>query len=238
MIVRFALAALLLATALPAASQNYDANFALSLRGITGGRIALAGRQQGDAYSVGADAKATGLVGTLLKYGYEGQARGRYVNGRPVSQSYSETEDDDRERTQAEVTFRGTRPASVTFTPPRDPRDHDIDPTAQTGVIDPLSALYDVMRPTEPARACNRRYDLFDGRHVSRLTLGQPQADADGSIRCAAEYRRIAGYSPERLAERPVVALEVRYEPAGAGLVEIAELRSPTRFGNAVLRRQ
>ncbi|WP_299820674.1 DUF3108 domain-containing protein [uncultured Jannaschia sp.] len=229
---------LLLAAAFPAQAQELDARYDLSLRGITGGQIALAGRQEGAGYSVGAEAKATGLVGTLLKYGYEGRARGQYVAGRPVSQSYSEIENDDGERTEADVAFRGTRPAAVTFTPPREPRDHDIDPTAQRGVIDPLSALYDVMRPTTPSRACNRRYDLFDGRHVSRLTLGQPAAGADGTIRCAGEYRRIAGYAPERLAERPVVRLDILYAPAGPGAVAVSEVRSPTRFGDAVLRRR
>ena len=238
MTVRSAFAAILIAIALPAAAQDYDANFTLSLRGITGGEIGLAGRQQGPAYSVAAEAKATGLVGSLLKYGYEARANGRYVSGRPVSQSYSELEDDDGERTQAEVAFRGTRPATVTFTPPRDPQDHDIEPTEQTGVIDPLSALYDVMRPTEPGRACNRRYELFDGRHVSRLTLGQPETGGDGTIRCAGEYRRIAGYSPERLAERPVVRLDILYAPTGSGAVAVTEVRSPTRFGDAVLRRR
>ncbi|WP_292288904.1 DUF3108 domain-containing protein, partial [Marivita sp.] len=138
-----------LLAAAPAFAQGMDATYDLSLRGITGGAIALRGRDQGGSYSVSSAAKATGLVGALVKYGYEGRAQGRIRGGRYVSTEYTEIEVDDGERTSAVTRFSGTTPASVTFDPPRAPEPHDIDPTAQRGVIDPLTALYAVLQPVD-----------------------------------------------------------------------------------------
>ncbi|GIT91013.1 hypothetical protein JANAI62_14680 [Jannaschia pagri] len=230
--------ALALATALPAAAQSLDAQYALSLRGVTGGTIAIRGRTSGGSYSVSAAAKATGLVGSLVKYAFEGSAEGRVSGGRYTSSVYREREDDDGERTGSVTRFRGTTPSSVTFDPPRPPRPYDIDPTAQRGVIDPLTALYAILQPVAPGNACGQRYELFDGRHVSRMSLGAARAASDGTITCTGEYRRLRGYSAEELAERPTVVLTFTYAPIGAGQVQISEIRSSTKLGNAVLRRK
>lgn len=224
--------------ALPVAAQGIDAQYTLSLRGITGGTIALSGREQGRSYSVAAAARASGLVGALVKYGYEGTAQGRIQGGSYVSSVYTEVEVDDGERTSSVTRFRGRTPESVTFDPPRPPEPTDIDPAAQSGVIDPLTALYAVLQPTPAAQACNARFDLFDGRHVSRLSVGQPQPQANGTIICGAEYRRLRGYSPEDLEKRETVDMTFLYAPLPDGRMQVREIRSRTRLGDAVLRRQ
>lgn len=232
-----ALLAALLATP-AAAGTTLDAQYTLGLRGVNGGAIAMRATEEGGGYAVSARAQASGLVGALVAYSFEGATRGRVSEGRHVPQTYSETEVDDDERTVATTRFRGTTPRDVTFTPPRDPRPWDIDPAAQSGVIDPMTALYRVLRPVAPGGACAQSYDLFDGRHVSRIALGPAQAAADGTLRCAGEYRRLRGYDPEKLADQPVVALSFTYAPLGDGRVQVSEIRSATRLGDAVLRRK
>ncbi|TFL19805.1 DUF3108 domain-containing protein [Jannaschia formosa] len=237
MFARSLLCAVLLAAA-PVHAQGMDATYDLSLRGVTGGTIALRGRDQGGSYSVSSAAQATGLVGSLVKYGYEGSARGRIRNGRYVSSEYTEVEIDDGERTASVTRFDGTTPASVTFDPPRAPEPHDIDPTAQRGVIDPLTALYAVLQPVDPARACNVAYDTFDGRHVARLTIGPPSAAADGTLTCQGEYLRLRGYSAKDLERRPNALMTFTLTPVDGGRVQVSEIRSRTRLGDAVLRRR
>ena len=237
MIARSLLCAALLAAA-PAFAQGMDATYDLSLRGITGGVIALRGRDQGGSYSVSSAAKATGLVGALVKYGYEGRAQGRIRGGRYVSTEYTEIEVDDGERTSAVTRFSGTTPASVTFDPPRAPEPHDIDPTAQRGVIDPLTALYAVLQPVDPTRACNARFDTFDGRHVARLTMGPPVAGPDDTLICEGEYLRLRGYSAEDLERRPNAEMTFTLTPVAGGRVQVSEIRSRTALGDAVLRRR
>lgn len=237
--IRPILAVLAMLLAQPAAAATtLDAQYTLSLRGVNGGAIAMRATEEGGGYAVSSRAQSLGLVGALVAYSFEGATQGRVSGGRHVPERYSETEVDDGERTVATTTFAGDTPRDVTFTPPREPKPWDIDPAAQSGVIDPMTALYRVLRPVEPAGACNQSYDLFDGRHVSRIALGAARAGPDGTLRCIGEYVRIRGYDPEKMAERPRVALSFTYAPIGGGRVQVSEIRSATRLGDAVLRRR
>ncbi|MDB2407507.1 DUF3108 domain-containing protein [Jannaschia sp.] len=222
----------------PVAAQGMDATYDVSLRGVTGGTIALRGRDQGGGYSISSAAQATGVVGSLVKYGYEGRAQGSIRGGRYVSTEYTEIEVDDGERTSAVTRFNGGTPSGVTFDPPRAAEPHDIDPRAQRGVVDPLTALYAVLQPVDPGRACNARYDTFDGRHVARLSIGAPTAGADGTLTCQGEYVRLRGYSAKSLARRPNAQMTFTLTPVAGGRVQVSEIRSRTALGDAVLRRR
>lgn len=227
-----------LTLAAPAAAQGMDAQYTLSFRGLTGGQIGMRATETGDSYAVSAVARSSGIAGALAAYTYEGQAQGAVAGGRPVPTRYAEREDDDGEVTGSVIRFRGGAPRDVTFAPPREPRPHDVDPATVRGVVDPLTGLYLVLRDTDPSGACDQRHELFDGRHVSRLTLGPAQVSADGTIRCAGEYRRVAGYSPGDMERRPATPLAFVYGPAGGDRVRVTEVRSPTGLGEAVLRRR
>ncbi|MGB3409062.1 MAG: DUF3108 domain-containing protein [Jannaschia sp.] len=223
---------------MPLRAQGMDAQYTVSLRGITGGTIALRGQDSGATYSVSAAARASGLVGSLVKYAYDATAQGRIAAGQYVSGIYEEREDDDGERTASVTRFDGTTPASVTFTPPRAPQPWDIDPTEQRGVVDALTALYQVLRPVARQDACNASFETFDGRHVARLSLGAAQVGTDGAITCRGEYRRLRGYSAEDLERRPNAELTFVYDAVADGRVQVREIRSRTRLGDAVMRRQ
>ncbi|SDY77693.1 Protein of unknown function [Jannaschia faecimaris] len=232
-------AAFTILTALPAFAQStLDAKFDVSFRGIVGGQIAISANEKGGAYVVSAQGRPTGVIGAIVEYQYDGTARGIVRGGRHAVTTYEEQELDSGELTGAKMRFRNGRPTGVTFDPPRAPEPHDIDPTAQSGVIDTLSALYLMVRATAPDRACNQRYDLFDGRHVSRLTLGAAQVGDDGTISCAAEYLRLRGYTPEEMTKRSRVPMTVIYGPADFGRVQVTEIRATSRLGDAVLRRR
>lgn len=236
---RLIAAALLALTPLSALAQTtLDARFDVSFRGLTGGQIAIRANESGGAYVVTAQGRPTGVAGALVNYQYDGTARGTVSGGRYATTSYEERELDDGEQTNATMTFRGGRPTGVTFVPPRARKPYDLEPTEQSGVIDTLSALYLVMRPTDVGGACDQRYDLFDGRHISRLTLNAAQAGADGTVMCSGEYRRLKGYSPEEMAKRPRVPMTVIYAPTGDGRVQVTEIRASSRMGDAVLRRR
>ncbi|CUH40115.1 hypothetical protein JSE7799_02844 [Jannaschia seosinensis] len=224
--------------AMHAAAEELSARYDLSIRGITGGQITLGARMTDDAYSVASQAGATGLIGRLVRYGFEGRAQGRVAGDTLRSRTYTEVEVDDGERTVTETTFRDTRPVAVSVTPERAPEPWDIAPTEQAGMSDPLTALFSVMRPVPAREACAQVHDLFDGRHVSRLTLGPARARDGGGVVCDGEYRRLRGYEPRKMAEQPVVALTFLYAPTEDGRVQVDEIRSPTRFGDAVLRRR
>ena len=236
---RLIAAALLALTPLPALAQTtLDARFDVSFRGLTGGQIAISANESGGAYVVAAQGRPTGVMGALVNYQYDGTARGTVRRGQHAVRTYEERELDDGELTGATINFQGGQPTNVTFDPPRPAEPYDVDPTAQSGVIDTLSALYLLVRPTAAGETCDQRYDLFDGRHVSRLTLGPGKVGSDGTIACDGEYRRLRGYSPEEMAKTPRVPMTVIYAPRSDGRVEVTEIRAASRLGDAVLRRR
>ncbi len=84
---------------------------------------------------------------------------------------------------------------------------------------------------------CDLALKLFDGKRSSRLTLGAPQA-VDGGVACPGEYRRVAGFSAEDMAERSRFPFTVYLEPAGDGMMRVREVVMETLYGNARLKRR
>ena len=152
------LAVLAVVLALPAAAQTLQAQLDVSFRGLTGGSIGISARESGGRYSVAAHGRPTGVMGALVDYSYDGETRGIVSGDRYLSESYHEVELDRGERTVATTTFRDGRVTGVTFTPPRTPEPYDLDPTAQSGVIDTLTALYLLLKPTQPDQACGQQF--------------------------------------------------------------------------------
>ena len=67
--------------------------------------------------------------------------------------------------------------------------------------MDPLTAMFATLRDVAPGQECQVSLKMFDGRRATRLTLGGRQAAGD-KVTCAGEYRRVAGFSPEDMAEK------------------------------------
>ncbi|KIT15603.1 DUF3108 domain-containing protein [Jannaschia aquimarina] len=229
---------ILLSLAMPAWAETFTARFDMSLRGITGGQIALSAEETGGRYAVRATAQATGVARALVKKTYEGTARGRIMGGALRADSYSEVEVERSGRKTASMTFEGGRPVDVSLTPAPSAEPWDVDPGSLRNVSDPLSALWAILRPMSPDAACGMRFDLFDGRRVSRLDLSNRRAGSDGTILCDAAYKRLAGYPPDEMAERDGTRFTLTYAPRGDGRMEVIELRAPTSLGDAVLRRR
>ena len=235
--IRALLPLLPLVLALPAGAEPYSARFDLSLRGVTGGQMAVSGDEGGGRYAVSAAARPTGIAGRIVRKGYEGRASGRIAGGALRPEAYIEVETEDGAATRTELRLRGGRVADVSVAPAPEPEPWDVDPAALRGVGDPLTALYSVIRPQPASGACGRAIDVFDGRRVARLTLGPPRT-AEGGFACAARYDRRAGYSAEELAERDGTRFEVIFATRPDGRVEVVEMRAPTSLGTAVLRRR
>lgn len=232
------IASLIALLTLPASAQQVDeARFDVVLRGITAGQLVFRGEQLGPRYAVAGKVQSTGLIGRLVKFSYDATARGTLRNGRYTPSEYTEVADTGKRQSTSVMRYRRGVPQVQLITPPRPPAPFDLDPTTQSGTVDPLTSLYAMLRDVAPERACNARLVMFDGRRRSQFTLGAPEAQADGSVLCPGEYRRLAGFSPEDMAERSQFPLTFRLEPYGA-LLRVQEVRTPTLYGDAVLRRR
>jgi hypothetical protein len=219
---------LALASAAPAVAASGEASYDLSVRGIDAARMVISGREEGGRYAVTARVRSTGLLSLLTDLRYDVTTQGAFGPGRWRPSRYRERDEDDT----VEVTWGST--VSSVRTPPRD-RPRDVDPAAQRGAVDPLTALWATLRPQPAGSACNLTLQVYDGSRSGTFRLGAPQA-AGGGLRCAGSYRRTGGYSAEELQEGRDFDFTVVLEPAGDGLVRGSEVRMQTTYGPAALR--
>lgn len=229
--------ALWVALALPAGAERVDtASFKVYLKGLPIGILALSGIERDGTYAVAGKLKATGIIGALLKVGYEAEARGIVKDATFVPARYKEIRDDRNGRRTAWMDYRDGVPGPKRYDPPRKSTSGEVDPATQKGTVDPLTALYAVLRDQDGRDSCARTLAIFDGKKRAALRLS-PLAAGDAEIRCKGEYRRIAGYSAREMREKPVFPFTITYRLAD-GRWRAERIDTDTIHGRAVLRRR
>ena len=234
------LTAALLAPARPAAAEplRQEASFDLVMLGLTAGNLTFAGVEEEGSYAVTGTLASGGILAFIRKVRYDAEARGRVQDGRYIPRSYSEKADTGKRQSEAEMTYDDGVPRVMKYAPPRGKREWDVDPATQAGTVDILTALYATLQDVAPGQECNRETAMFDGRRASRLTLGAPTAGEDGSVTCPGAYRRVAGFSPEDMAERTEFPFTLTYAPGPDGRMRVVEVAMETLYGRARLVRQ
>ncbi|MDJ0858872.1 MAG: DUF3108 domain-containing protein [Dinoroseobacter sp.] len=239
---RVAKCALALATGLiclPVWAQSETATFDLKIRGITAASATFAANVSGQDYAVSGKMRTTGLVGTLVRAGYDGSAYGR-LRGENGYRSFSFTEKrvGRGETATASIRYNSGVPKVVSVSPPEDPGPFAVDPAKQAGTVDPMTAIWAALRDRPRDQVCALDLVVFDGDKRSGIRLRNPRENADGTITCQAEYRRIAGWSPEKLAERKSFPFTMTYTKKADGIWQVARAVSETRYGTAELTRR
>lgn len=249
--------ALALAAPLPAAGGGAEetagdtqttAEFELSIRGIPAGRLQLGSNENARSYSAAARMSATGFVGFIVALRYDAQVQGLKSGGDTglAPSRYEADIDSGRRKTRTLIDYPdGTPEVRVMRSdPPREPSDTPVDPASQTDALDPLTAMWLVMRPVPRADACALDLAVFDGQRRSALRHTGAERTGAGLV-CTAGLRRVAGYSREDMAEREVFALRMVYAPVAApdgedagDLVHLVEAEVDSRYGIARLKRR
>lgn len=195
---RMILAVLVALVAGPVVAEKASQSYSVYVGGLKAGSIGLAMDVSSRNYVARGVVKADGLLALFADFGFDGTVRGT-ISDNSVSPRNYEGEHRNRSGERLTVmTFSGNRPTSVKLTPPKDRRGYDIDPLAQSGTVDPVSASFLLLRDRPMEMACNQKIEIFDGTKRSRITLGTKQATEDGYV-CQGEYRRLAGFSPRQM---------------------------------------
>jgi hypothetical protein len=211
--------------------------FDISIKGLNAARLLIEGQGEGETYAAGGFLRSSGLLGWVKKIRYDASVAGKVKDGRYVPARYTEKADTGKRQSEAVMAYRAGVPQVKTYNPPRPPRQGDIDPATQGGTVDPLTALFAVLRKLPEAEACDLKLTLFDGRRRSQVTLGQPDRSGDG-ITCQGEYRRLEGFSPEDMAEKSRFPFTLTYAPAGEGMVQVEEVAMDTLYGKGRMIRR
>ncbi len=223
---------------LPAAADQVDrAVFDLTLMGLTAGRLEVNGKMVGTAYAANGVLQSTGLLGAIRKVRYDASVTGTYVNGTYTPASYREKADTSKRQSESVMAYKAGVPQVKTYNPPREAKIGDVKPSTQGGTIDPLTALYAVVRDVPVAEACTLSVVLFDGRRRSQVVLSAAENGAKG-VTCAGEYRRLAGFSEKEMAEKVRFPFRLRYAAAGEGMLRVVEISMDTLYGKGALKRR
>jgi hypothetical protein len=218
----------------PLAAQETTAIlFDVHLIGAKIGEISIAGRQSNGQYAARSRFKTTGVVSALKRMHGDVSVNGRVAANWHTPGQYSEVIDDGRRSTNVTVRFGGGVPKLVSGDP--DSRAAPADPGRLDGALDPLTALFLILKDQPSSGLCTFRRDIYDGHRHARLSLGNRKPGAE-SVACSGEYRRIAGYSASDKKEGRV-PFRVLYK-ATAGIMRATRVDIQTKYGKAVLLRR
>lgn len=213
----------------PALAQE-QVQFDVVLRGLTVARITVAARDDGTAYALAGRVRATAPAAVFARVRFDMQAEGRWAGAQPLPRRYAEDVDTGRRVSTVELSFAGPAPRVLRQDPPPDA--HAVPPDEAVGMVDPLSALWRLMRSAPRDGPCNVALRVYDGARLSELLLG-PRNGTE-PVRCDGHYRRIAGFPPEDMAERRLFPFAVTYTRRAGQFVltqvEAASLLGPIRI--------
>jgi len=227
---------------LPLATQVHaqartDASFTIQIAGITIGSMSLKGVENGTGYSVSAAVDSVGAARVFRRFSYRASSRGNVSGGRFTPVRYAEIADTGRRVSDAILNYSRGVPRIQSYTAPVPANAPTLSPATQGGTLDPLTAMYALLRDQPAATLCNTRVTLFDGRRRSTAVLGPPR-QVSGGIACSGEYRRLEGYSPEELARHRAFPMTFVYRQAPSGLMQVARVELQSIYGAAAVVRR
>lgn len=230
--------AAMLAALSASSAMAEDAKFKLVLRGIPAGSLSWSGTAEpGGAYAVSGVLRTSGLAAMLKKVRYEAGAKGSLSpKGQFAATSYVEDANTGKRHSQSSIAWKGGVP-TVKSSSERAAKPWDIEPAGQKGTVDPLTAMFAALREVPAGQECQVALKMFDGRRASQVTLSARQAAGEG-VTCAGEYRRVAGFSPEDMAEKTRFPFTLTYAPGAEGRMRVVEVAMDTLYGKAKLVRE
>lgn len=204
--------------AAPLHADTVQHRFDLQFRGLTVAHLTLAENTAYRAdglYAIAGRAESTGLAALLREFRFDMQSSGAWdgtgTGFRP--QSYVDDVQTGRRISSVDMRWQSGAP-SVLSRSPDTSEPWDIDPAQQTGTVDPLTALFALARSREEPELCDWSLELFDGRRRSRVSLQPTQPNGD-TIDCVGVYTRVAGFSPDNMAEQTDFPFTAQFQRSG-----------------------
>lgn len=216
-----------------AADGATNAKFSVSIRGINAGTLTVKGSDGGGKYKASGVLQSGGLVGLVAKVKYTASSSGALKGSTFSPSRYDEKADTGKRKSNSSMTYKGGVPTVSDYTPTPD----GVKPSTQKGTVDPMTALYAAFRDVDKDEVCKLNAQMYDGKRRSQVKLASPRADGD-MIKCDGEYRRLAGFSAEDMAEKSRFPFNLFYAKTADGRYRVEKVVTQTLYGNAVMKRK
>lgn len=213
------------------ADGSTNAQFKVSIRGLTAGTLTVKGNEQGGSYTTTGVLKSGGLVGMLASVTYTAKASGSVRGANFQPSRYDENADTGKRKSKTTMTYSRGVPKVVAGDT------GDLNPATQKGTVDPQTAIYAAFRDVDKADVCKLNVQMFDGKRRSQVRLRSPRAEGN-MIKCDGEYRRLKGFSAKDMAEKTRFPFNLFYAPIGDGRYRVEKVVTQTLYGNATMTRR
>lgn len=214
-----------------------NATYALKIRGLTVGVIYLTSAIDARKYAVSGVIESTGLARAIRRFAYRGAARGAVRDGRLWPERYQETADTGRRNSEAVIQYTGGVPQLMVYNSPKEAGPDSPDPATQGGTIDPLTAIFSLLRDVPRAQACELDVAIFDGKRRSRISM-RPLAVEDGLPTCEGRYERLQGFTAKEVARHTKFDFVLTYADAGSGMLSVQRVAFASSYGTASIDRR
>lgn len=182
--------------------------------------------------------KTVGLVGLFFETEMVSSVDGARVAENALSPALFELRWRTKKSGQdVRMVFSDDAPRSVDATPPFKPKSYEIDPAAQTGALDPVTAIVAAFLPNDAENLCQRRLPVFDARKRFDVVFTGEIRDYEKKgqrlIECAGEYVRVAGFKPKMM-KTSRFPFKIRFAAQPDGSARATRIWGETSFGVAV----
>ena len=221
-------------TGTPAPAQPVNTIYDLYLGGIKAGELTIDASYVDDRYQAFSVLRTAGIVGAVYKASFEAQTEGRMSNGVLAPDRFAAASRMKKKSQAVEMLFEGNAPMTVSADPAFIPKPWQIEPSEQSGTIDPITAALSALAPMPRDQICNRSVEVFDGRRRYAIDMGKPVQDG-ARIKCPANYRRVAGFKPKMMKKSPNFPFAIWLEERPDGLTHVVRAAGESMFGVAVI---
>lgn len=235
------------------AQGRVDAQYEVTLAGITVGKGSWVVDIADEQYSALASGKTTGLIAVMSTGQGNGASQGRVIKGQLVPAFYSVTMTTNKKTELLKITLAGGNVKEFTIEPepPVSPGRIPVTEAHKRGVADPMTGSLLRVPGTGDSvspEACTLGQSVFDGRMRYDLKLEYKRIEnikvdkgyQGPVVVCAISFVPIAGYVPNRVAIKYLRAqrnMEVWFAPIlGTRVLMPYKLVIPTPIGTGVMQ--
>lgn len=215
-------------------SNPVNTIYDLYLGGIKAGELTVDAAYEGARYTAQSVLRTAGIVGAVYKASFEASAEGRLTETGLVPDRFAANSRMKKKSQAVEMVYEGTAPKTVSAQPAFVPKPWEIEPSAQSGTMDPITAALTALAPMPVGAICNRSVEVYDGRRRYAIDMGAPVADGE-RIRCPATYRRVAGFKPKMMQKSPEFPFDIWYVERPDGMAHVIRAAGESMFGIAVV---
>ena len=198
----------------------------------------LQARIDDERYNAVTALKTVGVVGFFFDTEMVSSVDGARIEGNALLPALFEMRWRTKEDGQnVRMLFSDDAPESVEASPPFKKKSYEVDPTNQTGALDPMSAIVAAFLPGSVENVCQRTLPVFDARKRFdvRFTKRLREYEKGGQqlIECQGEYVRLAGFKPKMM-KQARFGFKIRFAVQPDGSARATRIWGDTHFGIAV----